>query len=174
MSTPLPSTPRIRPGRPDDIDTVYLLVEELALHHRFDPEYIENSPAQMRNDAFGADRHFRFLVAEADGVTLGVAIYYFIYSTWKGKTLYLEDLIITRAARGQGTGRHLMCALAEVAVAAGARKMKWQVAEDNAAAVRFYERMDADLDPAWINCELNLTQLRTLSETAGVAGGPRG
>lgn len=160
------SATTIRPGTPADIDIVYRLVEELAIHHQHDPDYIDNSPAQMRDDAFGPDRHFRFFVAEADGEIIGAAIYYFIYSTWKGKTLYLEDLIITQAARGRGVGQRLMQALAEAGVGAGARKMKWQVAEDNAAAVRFYERMDADLDPAWINCELNLTQLRELSEAA--------
>ncbi|MGB3617141.1 MAG: GNAT family N-acetyltransferase [Catalinimonas sp.] len=154
----------IRPGAPADIDTLYTLVEELAVHHQHDPDYIDNSPAQMRDDAFGPDRHFRFFVAEVEGEIIGAAIYYFTYSTWKGKTLYLEDLIITRAARGRGVGQKLMHALAEAGVAAGARKMKWQVAEDNAAAVRFYERLDADLDPAWINCELSYAQLAELSE----------
>lgn len=173
-SYPLPALPAtlvmsnsnkitIRKGKQTDVEAVYRLVEELAIYHQKDPEYINNSPLQMREDAFGEDRFFRFFVAEEDGKIVGAAIYYFIYSTWKGKSLYLEDLIITKTHRGRGIGKLFMEALARQAVDSGAQKLKWQVAEDNHSAIGFYEKLDADLDPEWINCELNREQLEKMN-----------
>jgi GNAT superfamily N-acetyltransferase len=153
----------IRKGKEEDIASVFRLVEELAVHHKHDLEYIDNTAAQMQRDAFGKEPYFHFIVAEEAGEIVGATIYYFTYSTWKGKSLYLEDLIITRSHRGKGIGKFLMQALADEAVAHGARKMKWQVAEDNASAIGFYEKIAADLDPEWINCELSHTQLEAMS-----------
>ncbi|MEQ9438655.1 MAG: GNAT family N-acetyltransferase [Cyclobacteriaceae bacterium] len=153
------STIIVRQGEKQDIESVFQLVEELAIHHKHDPDYISNTPQQMLEDAFGTKRYFEFLVAEENGKIVGASIYYFIYSTWKGKSLYLEDLIITKSHRGRGIGKLFMQALAEEAVALGAQKMKWQVADDNHGAIRFYERAAADLDENWINCELNREQL---------------
>ena len=154
----------IRKGKEEDIASVFRLVEELAVHHKHDPDYIDNTPVQMKKDAFGAAPYFHFIVAEEEGKIVGATIYYFTYSTWKGKSLYLEDLIITRSHRGKGIGKLLMQALAEEAVAHDVRKMKWQVAEDNESAIGFYEKIAADLDPEWINCELSHTQLEAMSK----------
>lgn len=154
----------IREGVPGDIQPVFRLVEELAVHHNVDPDHISNSAERMKKDAFGHRPAFQFFVAEEKGDIVGAAIYYFTYSTWKGKSLYLEDLIITGSHRGRGIGQLFMEALANAAVNNDARKMKWQVAEDNEGAIRFYERSDADLDPSWINCELNQRQLAEMLE----------
>ena len=158
------STITVRRGEKQDIESVFQLVEELAVHHKHDPDYISNTPQQMLNDAFGTKRYFEFMVAEEHGKIVGATIYYFIYSTWKGKSLYLEDLIITKSHRGRGIGKLFMQALAQEAVAQGAKKMKWQVADDNHGAIRFYERTEADLDGNWINCELNHEQLAEMIE----------
>lgn len=149
----------VRKGEKQDIEPVFKLVEELAEHHQQDPGYISNTPQQMMDDAFGTKRYFDFMVAVHDGRIVGATIYYFIYSTWKGKSLYLEDLIITRDYRGLGIGKLFMEALAKEAVELGAQKLKWQVADDNHGAIRFYERTDAGLDGNWINCELDREQL---------------
>lgn len=158
----------IRDGKESDIETIFTLVEEQAVHHQVDLDSISNTPKQMYQDAFGPRRYFDFLVAEENGNIIGVAVYYFIYSTWKGKSLYLEDLIITQSRRGQGIGQLFMQSLAEEAVKQGARKMKWQVADDNHGAIRFYERSSADLDPNWINCELDQEQLTGMIEEEAV------
>lgn len=152
----------IRKGKEEDIPSVFNLVEELAVHHKHDPDYIDNTAVQMQMDAFGNEPYFHFIVAEEEGEIVGASIYYFTYSTWKGKSVYLEDLIITNSHRGKGLGKLLMQALAEEAIAHGARKLKWQVAEDNYSAIGFYENIAADLDPEWINCELSHTQLEAM------------
>lgn len=154
----------VRCGRESDINSVFKLIEEQAIHHQVDIEAISNTPEQMRKDAFGSRKYLDFFVAEEAGQIIGAAVFYFTYSTWKGKSLYLEDLIITQSHRGRGVGQLFMQALAEEAVEKGAQKMKWQVAEDNHGAIRFYERSDADLDPNWINCELSHEQLADMAE----------
>jgi GNAT superfamily N-acetyltransferase len=154
----------IREGVLADIQPVFRLVEELAVHHDVAPDHISNSAERMEKDAFGHRPAFSFFVAEEEGKVVGAAIYYYTYSTWKGKSLYLEDLIITGSHRGRGIGQLFMQALANEAVNNGAQKMKWQVAEDNEGAIRFYERSEADLDPNWINCELNQQQLSEMVE----------
>lgn len=160
----LDQTIAIREGVSADIQSVFRLVEELAVHHDVDPDHIINSAERMEKDAFGPRPAFSFLVAEEKGQVVGAAIYYFTYSTWKGKSLYLEDLIITGSHRGKGIGQLFMQALANEAVMNGAQKMKWQVAEDNKGAIRFYERSQADLDSKWINCELDHQQLSEMVE----------
>ena len=156
----------IRKGEESDVKEVFSLVEELAIYHEHDTEYIDNSPEQMLLDGFGNKPYFNFFVAEDEGKIVGTAIYYFTYSTWKGKSLYLEDLIITQSHRGLGIGKMFMEALSEEVIKTGAQKMKWQVAEDNHLAIGFYENIDADLDAEWINCELSRKQIlaRTLKE----------
>jgi len=154
----------IRKGVEADVKPVFRLVEELAIHHDVNPDNISNSAERMKKDAFGPQPAFSFFVAEERGKVVGAAIYYFTYSTWKGKSLYLEDLIITGTHRGRGIGQLFMKALAKEAVNNDVQKMKWQVAEENEGAIRFYERSYADLDPNWINCELDHQQLNEMME----------
>lgn len=155
----------VRQGTKKDIPAVYNLIEELAAYHEHDPEYVHTNPEQLLEDGFGKEPYFHFFVAEEQGRIIGTAIYYFTYSTWKGKSLYLEDLIITRGQRGKGIGQLFIKALAIECVEHDIKKMKWQVSEENNQAIRFYERLDADLDEEWINCELDDQQLHELAES---------
>jgi GNAT superfamily N-acetyltransferase len=158
----------IREGKQDDINGIYTLVEELAIYHEQDPEYVQTTPEQLLEDGFGEEPFFHFYVAEEAGRIIGTAIYYFTYSTWKGKSLYLEDLIITGGQRGKGIGQAFIHALANEAVKHDVKKMKWQVSETNNQAIRFYERLDAELDEEWINCELYEEQLISIaSQSSG-------
>ena len=155
----------IRRGTANDIKSLYSLVEENALHHSVDLASIKLDAAQMLIDFEKETPSFLFLIAETNGKIVGAAIYYYTYSTFKGRSLYLEDLIITKAYRSRSIGKLLMQALAEEAVQNNAEKMKWQVAEFNERAIKFYEnKMDAELDNDWINCELTRSQLEEIGE----------
>lgn len=156
---------KIRKGSIEDIDKIYQLVEEQAIHHKVELDDVKNTAEQMRQDAFGEDAFFKFLVAEHDGEVVGTAIYYFTYSTWKGKSLYLEDLIVKQGMRGLGIGQKLFEALAQEGERLNVSKVTWQVAEDNTKAIRFYERFDADFDEEWIYCTLESHQLEAISSS---------
>ena len=156
MPAPPAAGPRIRPGTPDDLPAALTLIQELAVFERA-PDAVVTTVETMTRDGFGVNRVFEFLVAEApDGQLLGLALYFPTYSTWKGRMLYLEDLIVTEAARGQGLGLALFEAVVTEARRQNARRVRWQVLDWNAPAIRFYERLGAHLDPEWLNCTLEL------------------
>jgi GNAT superfamily N-acetyltransferase len=96
-------------------------------------------------------------VAESQtGIIVGIALYYFRYSTWKGRRMYLEDLIVTEAYRGQGLGKRLFEVMIEEAKATHCKGMVWQVLDWNEPAIEFYKRYGADFGAGWLNCSLKL------------------
>ena len=102
----------IRPGTRDDIPQAFALVTELAIYEKA-ADQVSNTVEKMAEDGFGANPLFGMLIAEdSDNQKIvGMALYYFRYSTWKGKRLYLEDIIVTEAFRGYGIGKLLLDAV---------------------------------------------------------------
>src|SRR5690349_18901008 len=96
----------IRRGISTDLPQVYALIQELAVFEKA-PDEVTNTLADMQEDGFGANPVFEFFVAEADNTIVGLCLYYMAYSTWKGRMLYLEDLVITEAYRRYGVGKKL-------------------------------------------------------------------
>lgn len=155
----------IRAGKAKDCETLHKLVMELAKYEKA-PEQVETTPEQLREDGFGANPRYELLVAEDlnSGIVRGIALYYPIYSTWKGPVLYLEDLIVTESARGSKLGYALMLGLAQVAAEKGVEDLRWQVLDWNEPARRFYQQLDAKIDTTWDNCRLRKPELRKLTE----------
>jgi GNAT superfamily N-acetyltransferase len=150
------SEARIRPGRREDLPAVHALVQELALFERA-PQEVKTSAAEFERDAYAEHPAFDFLVAEdAAGSIVGMALFCFPYSTWQGRILYLDDLVVTESWRGRGIGRRLLEATLERARAEGVRQCRWQVLEWNQPAIDLYQKIGAELDPEWINCKLRL------------------
>lgn len=152
------TTINIRTGKKEDLPQVFHLIQELAEYEKA-PQEVDNSLERMEEDGFGPEKVFDFIVAEENGKVLGLALYYWSYSTWKGKCIYLEDLIITREHRRRGIGRLLFDELIRVARKKDARRLSWQVLDWNEPAIEFYKSMGAQLDPEWINGRLTFEQL---------------
>jgi GNAT superfamily N-acetyltransferase len=148
----------IREGERKDIPAVFGLIKELALYEKA-PYEVENTPAQMAEDAFGDQPLFGFFVAEVEDQVVGMAIYYFRYSTWKGKRLYLEDIYIKEEHRGKGIGNLLFDALVEVAQKTRCNGLSFQVLNWNEPAINFYKKLFVTFDNEWTNCSLNRQQL---------------
>jgi GNAT superfamily N-acetyltransferase len=144
----------IRKGRSEDVPQVFGLVQELALYERA-PEQVTNTIAQMTEDGFGANPIYGLIVAESEGRIIGISLYYTRYSTWKGKRLYLEDLIVTESMRGHGAGKLLLDATVAEAHATNGTGVMWQVLDWNTPSIEFYERYGARLDSEWVNCHLD-------------------
>ncbi len=144
----------IRKGKEEDLVAVFELVRELAIYEKAEDQ-ITTTLEQVKIDAFGKHPIFGFFVAEEKGTILGAAIYYTRYSTWKGKRLYLEDLIVTKKARGSGLGLALLDQIVEEARATNCTGVMWQVLDWNEPAIGFYEKYGASLDKGWINCHLD-------------------
>jgi GNAT superfamily N-acetyltransferase len=154
------STLSIRRGREADLPQVLALIQELAVYERA-PHEVTNTLEDMQRDGFGPDPIFKFFVAEEEGKIQGIALYYTAYSTWKGRMLYLEDLVVTEELRGTGIGKRLFDAVVAEARHTGAHRMKWQVLEWNEPAIGFYKKIGANLDPEWHNGNLSAEQLQT-------------
>ena len=150
-----PAPCRIRTATPDDVPAVYRLIRELAEFEQASDQ-LENSPEQLYVDGFGKDKLFDCLVAEdaESGEVVGISLTYFRYSTWKGRCLYLEDLIVTASRRGEGIGKALLERTIEYARESGCRSVIWQVLDWNTSAIEFYESFGAELQPQWVNCVL--------------------
>lgn len=148
----------IRPGKREDLPRTLELIKELARYERA-PDEVINTVEQMERDGFGPKPIFGFFVAESGGVIIGISLYYWRYSTWKGKRLYLEDIIVTEAERGKGAGKILFDRTMQHALDEGCSGMMWQVLEWNEPAINFYKKYGAKLDDEWTNCSLERSQI---------------
>ena len=150
---------KIRKGTETDLEQVLDLVKELAIYEKA-PDEVEVTIAEMQNWGFGKDKLFEFFVAEYQHTIVGIALYYYKYSTWKGKCLFLEDIIITEKYRRFGLGSKLFNEVALVAKQQQVRRMEWQVLDWNKPAIDFYKKYNAHLDAEWINGKLTYEQLQ--------------
>ncbi len=145
----------IRKAGREDCPRLLELIHELA-HYEKAPHEVTVTPEHFEESGFGNAPVWWAFVAEADGKIEGFALYYVRYSTWKGQRLYLEDLIVTEAMRGQGLGTQLFDRLFEECRERKFNGMVWQVLEWNEPAINFYKKYGAHLDPEWINCTVSL------------------
>lgn len=149
----------IRKGTQADITAALILVKELATYEKA-PNEVEVTPEEMLEWGFGADKQFDFFVASDQNEIVGLALYYFKYSTWKGKCLFLEDIIVTESQRGKGIGKLLFDKVVDISKEMKVRRMEWQVLDWNTPAIEFYKKYDATLDGDWVNCKLTNHQLK--------------
>ena len=152
---------QIRKGTETDIEQALHLIKELAIYEKAEGE-VEVTPAEMLDWGFGKDKLFDFFIAIENDVIVGLALYYFKYSTWKGKCLFLEDIIVTESQRGKGIGKLLFDKIIQVSKETKVRRMEWQVLDWNEPALNFYNKYNATLDGEWINGKLTDTQLEKL------------
>lgn len=144
----------IRKGTKEDLPRALELIRELAVYEKA-PDEVTNTLEMMENDGFGEHPVFGYIVAEEAGIIHGMSMYYWRYSTWKGKRIYLEDLIVTEAKQGSGIGKLLFEETIAIGKAAGATGMMWQVLDWNEPAINFYKKYQAHIEDGWLNCNLN-------------------
>jgi GNAT superfamily N-acetyltransferase len=143
---------KIREARKEDVEAIHGLIVELAVYEK-EPDAVINTPHQLSLDLFETPIAYA-LVLEKDGLVVGFALYYFSYSTWKGKCLYLEDFYIQPQHRRGGWGQKLFNAVVNIAKEHKVARMDWQVLEWNEPAIQFYQKNNAILDDEWLNGRL--------------------
>ena len=151
----------IREGTDKDLDDLLRLIRELAEFEHSAGE-VEASIRELRDWGFGGKRVFGFFVAEKKGTIVGIALYYYKYSTWKGRCLFLEDLIVTEPERRKGYGRLLFEKVVELAKMEKVRRLEWQVLDWNEPAIAFYRKYGSEITGEWLSCRLTDRQLRDL------------
>jgi GNAT superfamily N-acetyltransferase len=153
----------IRTARPDDVEAIVRLVHDLAEYERALAE-VELTAEGLQRDLFGDRPRVFAHVAEVDGAVAGVAIWFFSYSTWRGKHgVYLEDLYVRPECRGAGLGRALLAALATEAVAQDCARVEWAVLDWNTRAIEFYRAIGAVPMDEWTVYRLTGDALTSLA-----------
>jgi len=144
----------IRKAEPADIPAMLQLVKELAAFERA-PDAVWNTEEAMLSEGFGEHPFFHTFVAETqNGEVIGLALYHWAYSSWKGKYMYLDDLYVKEKMRGNKIGQMLMDTFLKEAQAQGANMVKWQVLHWNEPAIKMYEKQGVTFDNEWIDCKL--------------------
>jgi GNAT superfamily N-acetyltransferase len=155
----------VRSATPADVADILSLVHALARYERA-AGAVEMTEAALGSALFGAEPRVFALVAEDGGTVVGMAVYFFSFSTWTGRHgLYLEDLFVLPEHRRRGAGRSLMAALAATALAAGCRRLEWAVLDWNEPAIDFYKSLGAVPMEEWTVFRLSGAAL------AGLASG---
>ena len=158
------ATVRVRPARPEDAGEIWRLIGGLARYERMESFYT-GSAERLHAHLFGDGwPRIEALVAEQDGVAIGYAIYYGVFSTfWTVPMLWLEDLYVEETRRGTGAGRALLAAIARVAVERGCVRVDWAVLDWNEPAIGFYEAMGATRHGGWPTYRLTGERLSAIA-----------
>lgn len=148
----------IRRAQREDCQRMYDLIMELAIYEKA-PDSVIVSKEEMEELGFGERPLWSAFVAEVQEGSaaphiVGMALYYYRYSTWRGRMLYLEDFVVTETRRGVGAGKMLFDRVVQQAKEEGCHGMVWQALEWNEPAIKFYQKYDAEIDPGWVNCML--------------------
>lgn len=151
----------VRKGQKEDLTGALKLIKELAVYEKA-PSEVVVTVEQMQNWGFGPEKIFDFFVLLKEGEIIGLALYYYKYSTWKGKCVFLEDIVITEHERKNGYGKLLFNEVVKVAKHEGVERMEWQVLNWNTPAIQFYKKYNAIMDDEWINGKLTKMQLQKL------------
>ena len=152
----------IRLATVEDVSEIRRLIVGLALYEKEPEETVEVTLDELRRDGFGAQPVFRCLLAEVDSVAIGFALFFYNYSTWQGRCVYLEDLYVEESARGTGTGTLLLKTVAAIAHAEGCKRMSWQALDWNTPALDFYKALGANRLDSWVNLRLGEKELAQL------------
>ena len=138
----------IRKATKNDMPSVLELIQELATFEK-EPDAVVVTVDDLVRDGFSENPLFQCFVAEVDGEIIGMALYYYRFSTWKGKTIHLEDLIVKENKRGTGAGFALYKEIIKQGKAENVRRIEWNVLDWNTPAIDFYEKSGAKVLGEW-------------------------
>jgi len=156
----------LRDARRGDVADLLRLIRDLARYEKAEDQ-VKADAQQLAATLFGEGATAHAMVAEQDGLIVGLAIYFFNYSTWQGRNgLYLEDLFVEPEQRGAGIGKALLARLAALAVERDCGRFEWSVLDWNTPAIDFYEGLGARPQSEWVRYRLEGDALKALATTA--------
>ncbi|PKV49181.1 L-amino acid N-acyltransferase YncA [Aquimarina sp. MAR_2010_214] len=138
----------IRDAKQEDMAQVLGLIQELAIFEK-EPDAVEITVEELIREGFGDHPLFHCFVAEVKDEIVGIALVYYRFSTWQGRSIHLEDLIVKESMRGTGLGKALYKEVLKYAKSKGVRRVEWVVLDWNTPAIDFYEKSGAKLLKDW-------------------------
>ena len=148
-----------------DTGLILDFIRGLAKYER-EPKAVVATEEDLRRDGFGPEPKFRCVIAEWDKMAAGFAFFFYHYSTWRGRAgLYLEDLFVLPEMRDKGIGKALLKHLAQIAIRENCYGIRWMVLEWNEPALKFYERLGAEMLGEWETMLITGPALQRLAES---------
>lgn len=144
----------IRKAKKEDCAQMMNLIKELAEYEKA-PDEVTVSIEEFEDSGFGENPVWKAFVAESGDEIIGISLFYIRYSTWKGRRLYLEDLIVTEKMRGTGIGKKLFDETIDYGKSQNYHGMVWQVLDWNEPAIDFYKKYNAKFDGEWLNASID-------------------
>ena len=154
----------IRKGKKEDMASVWSLIKALAIFEK-EPDAVEVTVADLERDGFSENPKFEVFVAELENNLVGIALFYYRYSTWKGPTIHLEDLIVQEDKRGLGIGKSLYNEVMRFAYAKKVKRVEWDVLDWNTHAINFYESTGATMYKEWNAVKMHESALEAYIDT---------
>ncbi len=155
--------PSIRAATAADIPLILDLIRALAAYER-EPDAVKTTEADLLRDGFGPHPRFECLIAEAAGEAAGFALFFYNYSTWRGRAgIHLEDLFVHPRFRGQGIGKALLARVAARAAEQGCVRLQWDVLDWNQTAIDFYQGLGAKFLSEWRIMRVNDEAIHSLA-----------
>ncbi len=154
MTKFLDMTFTVRFGEQKDVPSLLRLIKELAYFEK-ELEAVEITEETLLTYGFGENQMFKFFVAESDDEIVGIALFYERFSTWKGPTIHLEDLIVTQSRRKLGIGKALYGKVLQYAYTNNYKRVAWEVLDWNTNAIEFYENSGAKYLSDWSVVQMN-------------------
>ncbi|MBL4735928.1 MAG: GNAT family N-acetyltransferase [Flavobacteriales bacterium] len=143
----------IRKAEKKDMVSVLELIRELAIYEKEEAQ-VKNTVTDLERDAFDEKSLFHIVLAERESEIAGMVFYYYGYSTWKGKMLYIDDIVVKERFRRFGIGQTLFDYMRQVARKENANQIRFHVLNWNEPAINFYKKNGVAMDDAWIQCKL--------------------
>jgi GNAT superfamily N-acetyltransferase len=154
----------IRQAEKKDLPQVLELIQELATFEK-EPDAVEINVQDLEKAGFGADAFYTCFVAETEERIEGIALVYFRFSTWKGKTVHLEDLVVRQEKRGTGMGSALYKKVIAYSLEQGVKRTEWVVLDWNTPAIEFYERSGAKVLRDWDTVQMDENAMKSYLES---------
>lgn len=148
----------IRKATASDMYAVLDLIKELAVYEK-QPDAVKIDVALLQSLGTGDRPLFQCFVADSETGILGMALVYFRFSTWVGKSLHLEDLVVAQKERGKGIGTLLYNEVMRYAKAEGVKRVEWVVLDWNTPAISFYKKTGAHLLKDWYLAQMDERRL---------------
>ena len=149
---------KVRLGKKEDMQAVFNLITELALFEK-EPDAVEITVTDLVRDGFSKTPKFKVFVAEQEHNIIGIALFYERFSTWKGRTIHLEDLIVTKSKQKIGAGKALYTAVLKHAYDNNFNRVAWEVIDWNTNAIDFYKSTGATYLNDWSVVQMNKENL---------------
>jgi ribosomal protein S18 acetylase RimI-like enzyme len=143
----------IRKAEPADLVQVYELIKELAVYEKA-PDQPSNPLKKFIEEGTCKHPYYYVIVAESGNEVIGIALYYYGYSTWKGPLIYLDDLVVSENYRKHGIGKMLMDEILSIAKEEKVCQVRWQVLDWNEPAINFYKKYPVVFDKEWLTVKI--------------------